>query len=233
MLERALMEKSDLQALILQALVSFPLMIWLHELGHGVAMSILYIPWVYDFTNPLAPAVVSLDRPLVGFDAHFTLLMGPLFPALVLLAIGRREYRGVSVVGLANILYIPVEFLSGGEPLLALLSLPFVLVLTSVTIDYLGTKDVRRERWIIDLVNERLHQKPKTDVVESGTETPEGPVQSCRNCQFCSGVRVIGTDWFVACRNRAKIPTESSMEFIWLKAGLNLPCWREPSREKV
>jgi hypothetical protein len=57
---------------------------------------------------------------------------------------------------------------------------------------------------------------------------PTDPIQSCRKCYFCSGVRVFGVDWYVKCTNVARSASTRNRGRMWTKAEVNLSCWREP-----
>ncbi len=75
-------------------------------------------------------------------------------------------------------------------------------------------KQIQRERHLKEL------HPPSIDEVDTKT------IRSCRKCYFCSFVRTVGVDWYVYCSHPSRTGQNQ-----FLKAGVNLSCWR-PRKEK-
>ena len=86
----------------------------------------------------------------------------------------------------------------------------------------------RKERvlYVNALLNQIKHDKRRRALHPPSVDgVPKGAIRSCRKCYYCNFSRTVGVEWYVYCSHPSRTGQNK-----FLKAGLNLDCWRPPSQ---
>ena len=94
--------------------------------------------------------------------------------------------------------------------------------------DNIPLSSQRKERvlYVNALLDQVKHDKRRRELhPPSADEIPHGVIRSCRKCYFCNFVRTVGVEWYVYCSHPSRTGQNK-----FLKAGINLDCWRPPTK---